>query len=80
MRCRRTLLIHGARAVLSSARTARKRGDPLDRTRSWALELADRIGHNKDAVALANKTARRLWAAEHHGTAFDPDHLSRQPG
>lgn len=76
----RTLLIHGARAVLSSARTARKRGDPLDRTRSWALELADRIGHNKAAVALANKTARRLWAAEHHGTAFDPDHLSRQPG
>lgn len=72
----RMLLIHGARAVLRSAKVAKKKEQPLDRTRAWALELSERVGHNKAAVALANKTARRLWAAEHHRTSFDPDHLS----
>ena len=75
----RTLLIHGARAVLRSAVLARKKQQPLDRTRQWALALAERVGHNKAAVALANKTARRLWAAEHHRTSFDPNHASAWP-
>ena len=74
----RTLLIHGARSALVAAHTARKRGQPLDRTQQWALALAERKGHNTAAVALANKTARRLWAAEHHGTSFDPEHVSRR--
>ena len=74
----RTLLIHGARSALVAAHIARKRGQPLDRTQQWALALAERKGHNKAAVALANKTARRLWAAEHHGTSFDPEHVSRR--
>lgn len=72
----RMLLVHGARAVLRSAKLARKKHQPLDRTRTWALALAERIGHNKAAVALANKQARRLWAAEHHRSSFDPDHVS----
>ena len=50
--------------------------NPLSR-RPWALGLSERVGHNKAAVALANKTARRLWAAEHHRTAFDPNHVSQ---
>ena len=75
----RTLLIHGARALLRSAVLARKKQQPLDRTRQWALALAERIGHSKAAVALANKTARRLWAAEHHRMSFDPDHASAWP-
>lgn len=74
----RTLLIHGARSALVAAHTARKRGHVLDRTQQWALALAERKGHNKAAVALANKTARRLWAAEHHGASFDPEHVSRR--
>ena len=74
----RTLLIHGARSALMAAHRARKRGQPLDHTQHWALALAERKGHNKAAVALANKTARRLWAAEHHGTSFDPDHVSQR--
>lgn len=72
----RTLLIHGARSMLVAATAARKKGASLDRTQQWALDLADRPGHNKAAVALANKTARRLWAAEHHGSRFDPNHQS----
>ena len=72
----RMLLIHGARAMLRSARLAKKKQQPLDRTRAWALALSERVGHNKAAVALANKQARRLWAAEHHRSRFDPDHVS----
>src|SRR5690606_16603262 len=72
----RTLLIHGARSALVAAACIRKRGRPLDRTRQWGLARAQRKGHNRAAVALANKTARRLWAAEHPGTSFDPDHIS----
>lgn len=74
----RTLLIHGARSNLLQAALRRKRGQPLDRTQQWALALAEKKGHNKAAVALANKTARRLWAAEHHGASFNPDHVSRR--
>jgi transposase len=52
----RTLLIHGARAVL---RHVAGKSDPLSQ---WLQRLAQRRGVNKAAVALANKTARRLWA------------------
>jgi transposase len=75
----RTLLIHGARAVLQAARIRQRRGQPLDPLRTWALSVQDRQGHNKAACALANKLARRLWAMEHHGQAFDPHHLSQRP-
>ena len=58
----RTLLIHGARAVLLAARSAQRRGSSPDRLRTWALDLQERRGHNKAAVALANKLARIVWA------------------
>ena len=72
----RMLMTHGARSLLNSARRARSKGQTLDRLRQWAVDLADRVGMNKATIALANKLARRLWAAEHHGTDFDPDHVS----
>lgn len=75
----RTLLIHGARAVLRSALMRRRAGRDLDPLQAWALELQQRQGHNKAAVALANKLARRLWAIDHHGTAFDPRHVGAKP-
>jgi transposase len=52
----RTQLIHGARAVVSRIAG---RSDPLS---VWLQGLVARRGKNKAAVALANKTARRLWA------------------
>lgn len=58
----RTLLIHGARSVLLAARSAQRRGTPVDRLRLWALDLQARRGHNKATVALANKLARIVWA------------------
>ena len=35
---------------------------PRDRLRTWALERERARGHNKAAVALANKLARIVWA------------------
>lgn len=75
----RTLLIHGARAVLQAARMKQRRGQALDPLQAWALDLQQRQGHNKAAVALANKLARRLWAIEHHGARFDARHVSERP-
>lgn len=66
----RTLLIHGARAVLLAARSAQRRGSSLDRLRTWALDLQERRGHNKAAVALANKLARIVWATWRHERDF----------
>jgi len=57
----RTLLIHGARAVL---RTAPRHSDA---TSSWALTLKSRRGVHKATVALANKMARQLWAQLAYG-------------
>jgi transposase len=55
----RMLLIHGARSVLLHAKKA---SGPRDRLRTWALDRERARGHNKAAVALANKLARIVWA------------------
>ena len=62
----RSLLIHGARAVI---RTARAKEDPLSR---WVTRLADRRHPNVAAVALANKNARIAWAILSRGTSYQP--------
>ena len=63
----RMLLIHGARAVLWGAKA---KSDP-DRFRLWALEVQRRRGHNKAAVAVANKMARMVWAVWKFGKPFE---------
>jgi len=60
------LLIHGARAVLWRA----KKTAAPDRLRAWALQLERHHGHNKAAVALANKLARIAWAVWREGRDF----------
>jgi len=67
----RTLLIHGARSVLTWAKHAEVRGHRLDRLRRWALEMQQRVGHNKATVALANKLARVVWATWKYERTFD---------
>ena len=52
----RTLLIHGARAVL---KVADKKDDPRS---CWLQNLCSRRNKNIAAVALANKNARIVWA------------------
>jgi transposase len=65
----RMLLIHGARSVLLHAK--RKSICDRDRLRSWALERERARGHNKAAVALANKLARVAWAVWRNERSFD---------
>jgi transposase len=63
----RMLLIHGARAVLLHAK---KPTASPDRLRAWALAREQARGHNKAAVALANKLARIVWAVWRNGRAY----------
>ncbi len=67
----RTLLIHGARAVLNASLSAARRGRALDRLRSWAINTERRCGYNKTTVALANKLARIVWATWKYQRPFD---------
>jgi transposase len=64
----RTLLIHGARAVI---RVAERKAGHAD---SWLARLMGRRNQNVAAVALANKNARTVWALLAHGRAYEADH------
>ena len=63
----RTLLIHGARAVLTRSKTPPE----------WALRLAERRPANVVTVAIANKTARTIWALLAHDRAYQPNFVSQ---
>jgi len=60
----RTLLVHGARAVV---RTAANKTDAFS---DWVNALKERRGMNRATVAVANKNARVIWALLRHGTEF----------
>ncbi len=62
----RTLLIHGARAVL------RKADRKTDSRSLWVVRMRDRRHPNVDAVALANKNARIVWAVLLGRTEYQP--------
>lgn len=66
----RTLLIHGARAVLRHCQ------DKDDRRSEWLQQLLRRRNMNIATVALANKNARIVWAILSRGEAYQP---SRDP-
>jgi transposase len=60
----RTLLIHGARTVLSWQRRPGRELDP------WLKGLLSRRAQNVVVVALANKMARMIWALLAHGRTY----------
>ena len=60
----RTLLIHGARAVVTHA------GKKTDGLSLWIKELKDRSGAAVATVALANKNARVVWALLAHDDVY----------
>jgi transposase len=67
----RCLLTHGARAVLLIAqRTVRLAPERATGCQRWAVALAARRGHNRAAIALANKLARQVWAVWHYERDF----------
>ena len=66
----RTMLIHGARSVLWAAQ---RRKAPADR---WVQGLLERRNANITAVAMANKTARVVWALLAKDRHYEPSHVS----
>lgn len=62
----RTLLIHGARAVMTHSKVPPQ----------WAQKLTERRPKNVAIVALANKMARTIWALSAHERAYEPRHVS----
>lgn len=64
----RLLLIHGARSILWHSKRMKHR----HHLRAWALRLERKLGHNKAAVALANKLARITWVVWTNDCNFEP--------
>jgi transposase len=69
----RTLLIHGGRAVLMNA------GKKKDSRSKWAVELKERVGMNKAAVAMAHKNIRTVYALLKHGSEYDENFKPNLP-
>ena len=62
----RTLLIHGARAVVNVCQ------NKTDRKSKWLQGLITRRNKNIATVALANKNARIIWAVLTRGETYRP--------
>jgi transposase len=62
----RCLLIQGAKAVVSRAKT---KNDTLSQ---WINQLVQTRGHNRACVAYANKMARMAWAVTVSGEEYSP--------
>ena len=65
-------MAYRGRSVLHHA----KRSQKPDRLRTWALERERHGGHNKAAVALANKLTRIAWAVWKHERPYRPMEVS----
>lgn len=65
----RTLLIHGARAVVHLSK------DPGD----WIRQMSQRRPKNVVVIALANKMARTIWAVLAHDRSYRRDYTSVKP-
>lgn len=63
----RSILIHGARAMVSAA----KKKD--DRLSLWVTKISGTRHPNIAAVAMANKTARIAWAMIRKGSDYQPE-------
>lgn len=65
----RSLLIHGARSVLSRSKALTP----------WQQQIQQRRPFHVASVALANKMARTAWAVLAHNDAYRRDHVSAKP-
>jgi len=59
----RSLLVHGARAVI---------GRQIKNRNPWIDQVLSRRPHNVAVVALANKMARMIWALLARNRSYDP--------
>lgn len=65
----RTLLIHGARSVLTHTKVPE----------AWIEQLSKRRPPNVVTVALANKMARTIWAVLAHDRPYEKNYVCRLP-
>ena len=65
----RSLLIHGARSVLSNSKNPGE----------WVEQMMKRRPKNVVIVALANKMARTIWAMLAHDRPYQKDYVSVKP-
>ena len=65
----RTLLIHGARSVLTHSK----------HLSAWQQQIVQRRLLNVVVVAMANKTARTIWALLKHDRTYQADWVSKVP-
>jgi transposase len=65
----RTLLIHGARAVIANCKNKN------DKTSQWIRQLIERRGFRRTCVALAAKNARFMWALLQSGKEYQVDYV-----
>ncbi len=68
----RTLMIHGARAVLGKA------GGKQDARSQWIGRMRERRHPNVVAVALANKNARIVWSILSRGDEYRPAQIAAE--
>ncbi len=66
----RTLLVHGARAVI---RTLKEKQTPLAK---WLRRVIAKRGQNKAVLALANKLARIGWAILKNGGSYNAEYAA----
>ncbi|ENV3667395.1 IS110 family transposase, partial [Vibrio vulnificus] len=66
----RTLLIHGARAVIARCK------EKTDRNSLWLQQLVERRGYKRAAVALAAKNARIIWALLTTGNEYKANYIN----
>ena len=65
----RTLLIHGARSVVTRGKAPGE----------WVEQMKTRRPKNVVVVALANKMARTIWAVLAHDRPYQKDYVSVKP-
>lgn len=71
----RSLLIHGARSVLSAHR---RKSAKSTQYHDWLSALLARRPFNVAVVALANKIARTIWALAAYERNYDPNHHAQR--
>ena len=65
----RTMLIHGARSVVTSYKNT---NDPL---KKFAMKIKEKRGKQKAYVAVAHKMSRIIWAMLTKDQAYNPDYI-----
>ena len=65
----RTLLIHGARTIVSRYQNM---DDPL---KKFAMKIKEKRGNHKAYVAVAHKMSRIIWVILSKDQAYNPNHI-----